>query len=65
MQLRNGILAPTNDLTAHNQYQCHDNEKLFDSHSFPVKLPRWRIQDIDTEDDWKRAELLFNTLTSK
>ena len=33
---------------------------LFEKHSFPVKIPRWRIQDIDTEDDWKRAELLFN-----
>ena len=33
---------------------------LFENHSFPVKLPRWRIQDIDTEDDWKRAEILFN-----
>ena len=33
---------------------------LFENHSFPVKLPRWRIQDIDNADDWKRAELLFN-----
>jgi len=23
-----------------------------------VKIPRWRVQDIDDEDDWKRAELL-------
>jgi N-acylneuraminate cytidylyltransferase len=39
-----------------------DNLKLFDSHSFPVIIPRWRIQDIDTEDDWKRAEQLFALL---
>ena len=32
---------------------------LFDHHSYPVKIPRWRVQDIDTEDDWKRAELLY------
>jgi N-acylneuraminate cytidylyltransferase len=27
--------------------------------SKPLLLPRWRVQDIDTEDDWKRAELLY------
>jgi len=37
-----------------------ENLNLFENHSFPVKLPHWRIQDIDTEDDWKRAEILFN-----
>ncbi len=25
-------------------------------------LPRWRVQDIDTEDDWKRAELMYRCL---
>lgn len=25
-------------------------------------LPRWRVQDIDTEDDWKRAELMHKAL---
>ena len=39
--------------------------QLFDIHSYPVKIPNWRIQDIDTEDDWKRAELLFNNLNAK
>lgn len=24
----------------------------------PLLLPRWRVQDIDTEDDWRRAELI-------
>lgn len=28
----------------------------------PLILPRWRVQDIDTEEDWKQAELLFSTL---
>ena len=37
---------------------------LFEKHSFPVKIPRWRIQDIDTEDDWKRAEILFNHINN-
>ena len=27
--------------------------------SQPLLLPRWRVQDIDTADDWVRAELLF------
>jgi pseudaminic acid cytidylyltransferase len=27
-----------------------------------VKIPRWRVQDIDTEDDWKRAEILMGLI---
>jgi pseudaminic acid cytidylyltransferase len=41
------------------------NLNLFGRHSFPVKLPRWRVQDIDTKDDWKRAEFLFNFINSR
>jgi pseudaminic acid cytidylyltransferase len=32
--------------------------KVFDSLSFPLKIPSWRVQDIDTKDDWVRAELV-------
>ena len=39
--------------------------KMFEHHSYPVKIPKWRVQDIDTADDWKRAELLFNTINQK
>lgn len=28
----------------------------------PYELPRWRVQDIDTEDDWMRTELLYDSL---
>lgn len=28
----------------------------------PMILPRWRVQDIDTEEDWARAELLHELL---
>ena len=28
----------------------------------PLLLPRWRVQDIDTEEDWRRAELLHELL---
>ena len=39
-----------------------ENTKLFDKNSYPIKIPRWRIQDIDTKDDFKRAELLFKVI---
>ena len=31
----------------------------------PLVLPRWRVQDIDTEEDWQRAELLHQVLTQQ
>lgn len=31
--------------------------------SRPYLLPRWRVQDIDEEEDWIRAEYLYWTLT--
>jgi pseudaminic acid cytidylyltransferase len=36
-----------------------------DRYSTLVKIPRWRVQDIDTEDDWKRAELLAPLIFSE
>ena len=30
---------------------------------FPI--PRWRVVDIDTEDDWKRAELMHRAFSNK
>lgn len=38
------------------------DKRLFDRHSFPIVIPRWRVQDIDTEDDWYRAELMQKAL---
>jgi pseudaminic acid cytidylyltransferase len=29
-----------------------------------LPLPRWRVQDIDTEDDWIRAELMHKAILS-
>ncbi len=29
---------------------------VFGAHSQVVKIPRWRVQDIDNEEDWARAE---------
>lgn len=33
-------------------------KRLFDPHSAPIVIPRWRVQDIDDEEDWRRAELI-------
>ena len=43
------------------------NEKeIFTSKSVGLKIPRYRVQDIDTLEDWKFAELIFKALqTSK
>ena len=32
--------------------------------SFPVILPRYLVQDIDTNEDWRRAELMFEALSA-
>lgn len=37
-------------------------ERLFSARSVGVPLPRHRVQDIDTPEDWARAELIFRTL---
>ncbi|WP_110655826.1 pseudaminic acid cytidylyltransferase [Salinicola halimionae] len=38
---------------------------LFAERSIPVKLPRHRVQDIDTQEDWQRAEWLFKALQAE
>jgi pseudaminic acid cytidylyltransferase len=35
-----------------------EGKRIFDRHSKPLVIPRWRVQDIDTEEDWARAEIL-------
>jgi len=39
-----------------------DNLKFFDKTSTTVNIPRWRVQDIDTLEDWKRAEIMWGVL---
>lgn len=34
----------------------------FSSASIPIVLPRYLVQDIDTEEDWINAEMMFNCL---
>ena len=35
-----------------------EGKRIFDKHSMPILIPRWRVQDIDTPDDWTHAEML-------
>lgn len=42
-----------------------EEQPLFGERSAPVKLPRHRVQDIDTPEDWVRAEWLFKALQAE
>ncbi len=35
---------------------------IFSQFSYPYSIPRYRVQDIDTEEDWVRAEIMYNIL---
>jgi pseudaminic acid cytidylyltransferase len=37
-------------------------EAIYAAHSVPVMLPRYRVQDIDTLEDWERAVCMFEAL---
>jgi len=39
-----------------------EGKQIFDLCSTPVIVPRWRVQDIDTEDDWARAEIIASII---
>jgi pseudaminic acid cytidylyltransferase len=41
----------------------NQDKLLFNSKA--VTIPRWRCQDIDTEEDWIMAELMFNVLIER
>ncbi len=38
------------------------DEVLFGADSVPIVLPRYLVQDIDTLEDWKRAEVMYRVL---
>ena len=38
-----------------------ENRCIYGSNSVPVMLPRYRVQDIDNEEDWESAEWMFRT----
>ncbi|MEQ1534298.1 MAG: pseudaminic acid cytidylyltransferase [Burkholderiaceae bacterium] len=37
---------------------------IFDPHSAAVQIPRYRVQDIDTTEDWQMAEYLFRVVNA-
>jgi pseudaminic acid cytidylyltransferase len=39
-----------------------EKKPVFSSNSAPVFLPRYRVQDIDTIEDWERAEWLLRAM---
>jgi N-acylneuraminate cytidylyltransferase len=39
--------------------------RVFGPRSTVLRIPRWRVQDIDTEEDWRRAELLASALAAE
>jgi pseudaminic acid cytidylyltransferase len=53
------------------QFYWADTKKFLKEKSFlssdaiPIFIPRYMVQDIDTEEDWMRAELLFTVLKEK
>jgi N-acylneuraminate cytidylyltransferase len=42
-----------------------ENLPLFSEHAVPVILPSHLVQDIDTLEDWRRAELMFAALEAE
>ncbi len=39
-----------------------NDDILFGRYSIPIKIPRYLVQDIDTLEDWKRAEVMYKVL---
>lgn len=45
-----------------NLNEVADDEPYFGKNSIPIILPRYLVQDIDTPEDWARAEIMFEIL---
>lgn len=39
-----------------------DHVRIFDKASTVVTIPSWRVQDIDTPEDWERAQIMWQVL---
>jgi pseudaminic acid cytidylyltransferase len=42
-----------------------DGDMVFSKHSFPIILPRYRVQDIDDNEDWINAEIMMEALSKR
>jgi len=40
-----------------------EGKPAFSANSVPIRLPRHQVQDIDTREDWERAELMFKAMS--
>ena len=38
---------------------------IYSARSAPIVIPGWRVQDIDTPTDWKRAEMMFPVIQAQ
>ena len=39
-----------------------EKKRIFSNYSTPVIIPSWRVQDIDNQSDWVRAEFMFKQM---
>ena len=39
-----------------------NKKRIFDENSIPLLIPRYKVQDIDTQEDWIRAEIMFKLI---
>ena len=42
-----------------------EKKVVFSKNCFPIKIPRWRVQDIDTIEDWNKALFLKDHILNK
>jgi pseudaminic acid cytidylyltransferase len=42
-----------------------EGKRIFDCHSVPILIPRWRVQDLDNEEDWTRAEIVAPVIMNR
>lgn len=45
-----------------NNLSIKSNENMFGKDSLAIKIPRYLVQDIDTMEDWVRAEYMFEAI---
>ncbi|PHS56711.1 MAG: pseudaminic acid cytidylyltransferase [Sulfurimonas sp.] len=48
-----------------SKLSLHTNENMFSKDSIAIILPRYLVQDIDTLEDWERAELMYEVMIKK
>jgi len=42
-----------------------EQERVYSAVTAPLSVPRFRVNDIDTEEDWTRAELIYAALADR